>query len=80
MCNLIASALHLISVEQVMFTGSPDFDDEGREHVPDEPVRYVGKPTDEVDAAWDKLTEGMFSSQFLFGLFASEGCQLESVY
>lgn len=47
-----------------MFTGSPDFDDEGEEHVPEEPVRYVGKPTNEVDAAWDKLTEGKPASNF----------------
>lgn len=46
-----------------MFTGPPDFDNEGKEYVPDEPVRYVGTPTDEVDAAWDKLTEGQYSSQ-----------------
>lgn len=49
-----------------MFTGSPDFEDKRKENVPGEPVRYVGKPTDEVDAAWDKLTEGEFSSQFFF--------------
>lgn len=47
-----------------MFTGSPDFDAEGEEHVPEEPVRYVGKPTNEVDAAWDKLTEGKLASDF----------------
>lgn len=64
-----------------MFTGSPDFEDEGKEHVSEEPVRYVGKPTDEVDAAWDKLTEGEFSSQFPPPrLSASEVRQLESKY
>lgn len=65
-----------------MFTGSPDFEDEGEGHVSEEPVRYVGKPTDEVDAAWDKLTEGEFNSQFFFPsrLSASEVRQLESKY
>lgn len=47
-----------------MFTGSPDYDNEGQEHVPEEPARYVGKPTNEVDAAWDKLTEGRLASNF----------------
>lgn len=46
-----------------MFTGSPNFDDEGKEHVPEEPVRYVGKPTKEVDAAWDRLTDGEFAAR-----------------
>lgn len=59
-----------------MFTGSPDYDDEGEEHVPEEPVRYVGKPTNEVDAAWDKLTEGRLAFNF-FRLFASEVRYLE---
>ena len=64
-----------------MFTGSPDFEDKRKENVPEEPVRYVGKPTDEVDAAWDKLTEGEFSSLFFFSrLFTSELRQLESKY
>lgn len=46
-----------------MFTGSPNFDDEGKEHVPEEPVRYVGKPTKKVDAAWDRLTDGEFAAR-----------------
>lgn len=54
-----------------MFTGSPDFDDEGEEHVLEEPVRYVGKPTNEVDAAWDKLTEGKLGSNFSYCLHQS---------
>lgn len=47
-----------------MFTGSPHFDDEGEEHVPEEPVRYVGKPTGEVDDAWDRLTDGELAASF----------------
>lgn len=47
-----------------MFTGSPHFDDEGEEHVPEEPVRYVGKPTGEVDDAWDRLTDGELAAGF----------------
>lgn len=53
----------MISIDQVMFTGSPDFDDEGKEHVPEEPVRFVGKPTKEVDAAWDRLTDGELAAR-----------------
>ena len=58
-----------------MFTGSPDFDDEGKEHVPEEPVRYVGKPTKEVDAAWDRLTEGELAAGFR--IYLHQRCQLE---
>ena len=47
-----------------MFTGSPHFDDKGEEHVPEEPVRYVGKPTGEVDDAWDRLTDGELAASF----------------
>lgn len=41
-----------------MFTGTHDFDDKGKVQLPEKTVRYVGKPTKEVDAAWDRLTEG----------------------
>lgn len=54
----------MISIDKVMFTGSPHFDDKGEEHVPEEPVRYVGKPTKEVDAAWDRLTDGELAASF----------------
>ncbi len=48
-----------ISVSQVRFTGSPIFDPEtGEESVTEESVRYVGQPSPEVDAAWNKLTTG----------------------
>lgn len=52
-----------------MFTGFSDFDDdddddEGEEQVPEKTVRYVGKPTKEVDAAWDRLTEGKQAFEF----------------
>lgn len=54
----------MISIERMTFAGFSDFDDEGEEQVSEKPVRYVGKPTDEVDAAWDKLTEGKLSFNF----------------
>ena len=64
-----------------MFTGSPDFEDKRKESVPEEPVRYVGKPTDEIDAAWDKLTEGEFSSQIFFPVYLHRSCaSLKSKY
>lgn len=49
-----------------MFTGfsDSDDDDEGEEQVPEKPVRYVGKPTNKVDAAWDRLTEGKQAFDF----------------
>lgn len=59
-----------------MFTGSPDFDDEGEEHVPEEPVRYVGKPTKEVDAAWDRLTDGELAARLRD--YLNQSCQLEA--
>lgn len=49
-----------------MFTGSPHFDEKGEEHVPEETVRYVGKPTGEVDDAWDRLTDGELAASFRF--------------
>lgn len=46
-----------------MFTGTPDFGDEEKVNLPEETVRYVGKPTKEVDAAWDRLTDGELAAR-----------------
>jgi hypothetical protein len=57
----LGSARHLIQVEQVDFTGSPHFREDGSGYVPDEgnQPRYVGEPNRAMDHAWALLTFGM---------------------
>jgi hypothetical protein len=53
----------MIPLEQVRFTGSPEFDEHGRMyHKPWDPntpwpenVRYFGEPSPQIDENWNKL-------------------------
>ncbi|KAK6080490.1 hypothetical protein SCUP515_03509 [Seiridium cupressi] len=59
------AAKHWVRIEERVFQGSPRFTENGTEYVP-EPAdgkprtQYVGDPTKEIDAAWDRLHEGRF--------------------
>ena len=62
LCSLIAvTARAHISVEQLTFTGSPSFDENGETFIPNpDPVKYIGDPIQypEIDSNWDNLTWG----------------------
>jgi hypothetical protein len=49
-----------IQIEEVMFTGSPIFEENGTYWTPNvNPVNFVGEPSPEIDKNWDDLTWGM---------------------
>lgn len=55
------SARSAVGVQLRTFTGAPSFDSNGHVVVPHpDPVRYVGKPTPEVDEAWERLVGGRY--------------------
>jgi hypothetical protein len=57
--DLPGPALSAIKLERVTFTGSPSYLPNGQVYVPNPgPIKYVGDPTPEMDAAWDALTAG----------------------
>jgi hypothetical protein len=59
-------------VEQISFTGSPRFREDGSEFVPDQEKQpqYVGDPSRAMDHAWASLTFGEhFSDVILLGRY-----------
>ncbi|KAF3405169.1 hypothetical protein DPV78_003205 [Talaromyces pinophilus] len=54
------AAINEIEIEEVRFWGGIKADENGTFYMhfnPDEKVRYVGKPTREMDEAWDRLAD-----------------------
>ena len=51
-----------IVTEQVQFTGSPIFDENGTMFVPGPASPYIGQPNNEIDLAWEELISGTKSS------------------
>lgn len=51
----------MIKVKQVKFTGGIKFAEDGTayRHVEPGTTQYVGKPSDEIDLAWEELIRGM---------------------
>lgn len=56
-----------IEIEQVKFSGSPGFNKDGQEYVPEEvdQPRYVGEPGPDIDKSWERLIEGTFMTHSL---------------
>ena len=50
----------MLEVEQIKFTGSFEYDENGTLYRTFEPgkTQYVGEPNSEIDAAWEALVEG----------------------
>jgi len=58
---LIGPVQHLIEVEEKWFEGSPRFQNDGKEYVPEpeyEQSQYTGKPSQAVDHNWELLHWG----------------------
>ena len=57
----IGPAHEALTLRQQTFTGSPRFDEHGKEYIPvhSPSLRYIGSEAD-VDAAWNKLMESEF--------------------
>jgi len=54
-------ARSIISIEQVLFTGSPAYDSDLNYFVPHPgPITYIGEPSPAIDRAWDELTWGKY--------------------
>lgn len=50
-----------IEIEEVIFTGSPTFAENGTYYVPHpSPINYTADPSPELDRAWDELTWGRY--------------------
>ncbi|KAJ7151366.1 hypothetical protein C8R43DRAFT_486944 [Mycena crocata] len=58
----LAAAKSHIRIHKVKYHGTPQFASDGEEYVDDMPgeVTYVGKPSEEIDEAWNELTKKRF--------------------
>lgn len=53
------SSRDAIELEMKSFTGAPAYSADGDMIVPhQDPVKYTGMPSPEIDMAWDKLVDG----------------------
>ena len=48
----------MLKLEEVTFTGTPMFTENGTMSMPPSP--YVGEPSPEIDEAWDALISGIY--------------------
>jgi len=58
-CSLSASSRQAVELERITFTGAPAYSEDGDLVVPHEdPVKYTGTPSPDIDQAWGRLVEG----------------------
>jgi hypothetical protein len=56
---VLVSSRDAIELELKSFTGAPAYSADGDMIVPhQDPVKYTGLPSPEIDMAWDKLVDG----------------------
>lgn len=52
-----ASGKHIISIEQVGFTGNVQIRDDGTTYLDPGEIQYVGKPSPKIDENWKNLID-----------------------
>lgn len=52
-----ASGKHIISIEQVGFTGNVQIRDDGTTYLDPGEIQYVGKPSPKIDENWENLID-----------------------